>query len=47
MMTGSEKRKAEKRNSSWKPEGKRLIGELTRRWDEMLKTILKKQDERT
>jgi len=47
MMTGSEKRKAEKRNSSWKPEGKRLIGELRRRWDEMLKRILHKQDGRT
>jgi hypothetical protein len=47
MMTGSETRKAEKRISSWKPEWKRLIGGPRRRWDDMLKTILKKQDGRT
>ena len=46
MMTGSEKRKAVKRNSSWKPEGKRVIGGPRRRWDEMLKRIRKKQDGR-
>jgi len=43
-MTGSKKRKTEKRNSSRKPEEKRVIGDLRRRLDEMLKRILKKQD---
>jgi hypothetical protein len=47
MMAGSETRKAEKKNSSWTVEGKRLTGGPRRRWDEMLKRILKKQDGRT
>jgi hypothetical protein len=41
---GSETGKEEKRNSSTKPEGKRIIGGPRRGWDEMLKRVLKKQD---
>jgi len=36
---GSETRKAEKRNSSWKPEEKKPIGGPRLRWGEMLKRI--------
>jgi hypothetical protein len=47
MTTGSETRKAEKRNSSWKPERKRLIGVPRRRSDEMFQRIINNQDGRT
>jgi len=42
MRTGSEIRKAKKRNPSWKPEWKRLNWRPRRRGDEMLQRILKK-----